>query len=57
LQYRLALRTLESSSREQTAAEVRMFREACQDVIARLDSNRPGAIRRRRLLCRDDVAA
>lgn len=41
LQYRFALRTLESSSREQTAAEVRLFREACQDVIARLDSNRP----------------
>jgi hypothetical protein len=41
LQYRIALRTLESSGREQTAAEVRLFREALQHVIARLDSNRP----------------
>jgi len=41
LQYRLALRTLESSGREQTAAEVRMFRETWQDVIARLDNHRP----------------
>jgi hypothetical protein len=41
LQYRLALRTLESSGRQQTAAEVRLFREALQDVIARLDNNRP----------------
>lgn len=37
LQYRIALHTLESSGREQTAAEVRLFREALQDVIARLD--------------------
>ena len=28
LQYRIALRTLESAGREQTAAEVRLFREA-----------------------------
>jgi len=41
LQYRIALRTLESAGREQTAAEVRLFRETWQDVIARLDSNRP----------------
>jgi hypothetical protein len=41
LQYRIALRTLESSGRDETAAEVRLFREALQDVIARLDSNRP----------------
>ena len=37
LQYRLALRTLESSGREQTAAEVRMFRDALQEAIAQLD--------------------
>ena len=41
LQYRIALRTLESSGRDETAAEVRLFREALQDIIARLDSNRP----------------
>jgi hypothetical protein len=41
LQYRLALRTLESSGREQTAAEVRHFREVLQEVIGRLESNRP----------------
>jgi hypothetical protein len=41
LQYRLALRTLESSGREQTAAEVRMFREALQEAIARLDARGP----------------
>ena len=37
LQYRIALRTLESSGREQTAAEVRLFRDALQQAIARLD--------------------
>lgn len=42
LQYRVALRTLESSGRDETAAEVRLFREAWQDVIARLDKNPPG---------------
>jgi hypothetical protein len=41
LQYRLALRTLESSGREQTAAEVRLFRDALQDAIARLGEHRP----------------
>ena len=41
LQYRIALRTLESSGRDETAAEVRLFRQTWQDVIARLDSNRP----------------
>jgi hypothetical protein len=41
LQYQIALRTLESSGREQTAAEVRLFRQAWQQVIARLDTNRP----------------
>jgi hypothetical protein len=40
LQYRIALRTLESSGREQTAAEVRLFREALQDAIARLEEPR-----------------
>jgi len=39
LQYRIALRTLESSGREQTAAEVRLFREALQDAVARLDEH------------------
>jgi hypothetical protein len=43
LQYRFALRTLESSGREQTAAEVRLFREALQDAIARLDEHRSKA--------------
>jgi hypothetical protein len=37
LQYRSALRTLESSGREQTAAEVRAFRDALQEAIAQLD--------------------
>ena len=37
LQYRIALRTLESAGRDETAAEVRLFREALQDAIARLD--------------------
>jgi hypothetical protein len=41
LQYQIALRTLESSGRDQTAAEVRLFRQVWQQVIARLDSNRP----------------
>jgi hypothetical protein len=41
LQYRIALRTLESSGRDQTAAEVRLFREALQDAISRLDEQRP----------------
>jgi len=41
LQYRVALRTLEASGRDETAAEVRLFREALQDAIARLDEHRP----------------
>jgi hypothetical protein len=41
LQYRIALRTLESAGRDETAAEVRLLRETWQDVIARLDSHRP----------------
>jgi hypothetical protein len=43
LQYRFALRTLESSGREQTAAEVRLFRDALQEAIARLDEHRSKA--------------
>lgn len=41
LQYRVALRTLETSGREETAAEVRLFRQAWQQVIDRLDNHRP----------------
>ena len=41
LQYRIALRTLESSGREQTAAEVRLFRETLQEAIAQLDKHGP----------------
>jgi hypothetical protein len=40
LQYRIALRTLESAGRDETAAEVRLFREALQDAISRLDEQR-----------------
>lgn len=39
LQYRIALRTLESSGREQTAAEVRLFRDTLQEAITRLDKH------------------
>jgi hypothetical protein len=46
LQYRIALRTLETSGRDETAAEVRLFRQAWQDVIARLDRNRPTELER-----------
>jgi hypothetical protein len=42
-QYRLAMSTLERSSQEQTAAEVRRFREAWQAVIDRAGPNRPAA--------------
>jgi hypothetical protein len=45
LQYRVALRTLETSGRDETAAEVGLFREAWQHVIAQLDSNRPAHLR------------
>jgi hypothetical protein len=41
LQYRIALRTLESAGRDETSAEVRLFREALQDAISRLDEQRP----------------
>ena len=44
LQYRITLRTLETSGRDETAAEVRLFRQTWQDVIARLDSNRPAEL-------------
>lgn len=41
IQYRMALRAVETSGREQTAAEVSLFREAWQEAITRLDSHRP----------------
>jgi hypothetical protein len=41
LQYRIALRALDTAGRDETAAEVRLFRETWQDVIARLDNHRP----------------
>lgn len=41
LQYRITLRTLETSGRDETAAQVGLFREAWQNVIAQLDNNRP----------------
>jgi hypothetical protein len=40
-QYRIAMSTLEHNGQEQTAAEVRRFREAWQAVIDRAGSNRP----------------
>jgi hypothetical protein len=39
-QYRIALKTLETRGREETAAEVARFRAAFQDVIERFDANR-----------------
>ncbi len=42
-QYHVAISTLERSGQEQTAAEVRRFREAWQAVIDRAGSNRPAA--------------
>ena len=41
LQYRIALRTLETAGRDETTAEVALFRQAWQEVIARLDNHRP----------------
>jgi hypothetical protein len=41
LQYRIALRTLESSGRDETSAEVALFREAWHKIIERLDNHRP----------------
>ena len=41
LQYRMALRTLETAGRDETTAEVALFRQAWQEVIARLDNHRP----------------
>jgi hypothetical protein len=40
-QYRVAMSTLESSGREQTALEVQRFRSAWQAVMDRFGSNRP----------------
>jgi hypothetical protein len=40
-QYRIAMSTLETSSREQTAFEVQRFRSAWQVVMNRFGSNRP----------------
>jgi hypothetical protein len=42
-QYRVAMSTLERSGQEQTAAEVRHFREVWQAVIDRAGANRPAA--------------
>jgi hypothetical protein len=44
IQYRMALRTLESRGRDETSAEVHLLREAWQEVIARLDNHRPAEI-------------
>jgi hypothetical protein len=41
IQYRLALRAVETSGRDQTSAEVALFREAWQEAIAQLDNRRP----------------
>lgn len=41
LQYRMALRTLETAGREETLAEVALFRQAWHEVITRLDNHRP----------------
>jgi hypothetical protein len=40
-QYHFALRTLETSSREATAAEVSLLRQEWQGLIERLDHRRP----------------
>jgi hypothetical protein len=40
-QYRIAMRTLESSSREQSAAEVQRFRGMWQAVMDQFGANRP----------------
>jgi len=39
-QYHFALRTLDTSGREQTATEVRLLRQEWQGLIARLDNRR-----------------
>jgi hypothetical protein len=39
-QYRIALKTLETSGREETSAEVARLRDAFQVVIAQFDANR-----------------
>ena len=43
VQYHIALRTLEVDGREQTATEVRRFREAWQDIVERFGKNPPFA--------------
>jgi hypothetical protein len=40
-QYHFALRTLETSGRDETAAEVRLFRQEWQHLADRLDHKRP----------------
>jgi hypothetical protein len=40
-QYRIALKTLDTRGREETAAEVARFREAFHAVVERFDANRP----------------
>ncbi len=44
-QYRVALQTLETRGREETAAAVHRFRAAWQDVIDRFEKNPPDALR------------
>jgi hypothetical protein len=43
LQYHIALRTLEADGREQTAAEVRRFRQAWGEIIERFGASPPFA--------------
>jgi hypothetical protein len=43
MQYRVAMSTLERSGQEETAAELRQFRQAWQAVIDRAGANRPAA--------------
>jgi len=42
-QYRIAMATLESGGREQTAAEVQLFRQTWQEIIDRFGKDRPVA--------------
>jgi hypothetical protein len=43
-QYRIALQTLETSGREQTAAEVRLLRQAWQEIIDQYEASRPAEL-------------
>jgi hypothetical protein len=43
MQYRIVMRTLETGGREQTEAEVSLFREAWGDIIERFGKDRPSA--------------